>query len=125
MNLFDIVNDLSQHKKNLSNDIEFDKAYVPWIINKAFSNYYDTILYANEINTYGMQDKELQHDYYFYSIKPKKRWSKWNKKVNLENIELIQKFYNVNINKAKEIAAILSDEDFEMLKKKNNKGGIK
>lgn len=124
MGPFDYVKDISFEKKNLADEDEFETAYVPWIVNKALSNFYDTVLYANEINTMAALDKRMQHDYLFHSISKKKRWSKWPKKNKDDVLELIQEKYHVNINRAKEIAQTLTEEQLGILKNKNNKGGL-
>lgn len=125
---FDFVNDLSFGKKDLirsSDDPEsMTKQYNPWIINKAFSYYADTILYANEINMYGGCDNLLQHDFYLNSLSKKKRFSKWSKTVKLDDIELLSKFYNVNATVAKEYLSLLTEEQLKSIRIRASKGGL-
>ena len=75
MNPFDFVNSINDSKKNLmvgtENDELAEKGYNPFLINKAFSYFIDTILYANEINQYSHLDNKLQYEYYLNGI-PKK-----------------------------------------------------
>ena len=61
MNPFDYVNSINSSKKeNLMIDEVAEKAYNPWLINKALSYFKDTVLYANEINGVQMSDIEVQ-----------------------------------------------------------------
>ena len=42
--------------------------YSPWRTNSVFSNYIDTIIYANQMNLNNVLDSKLQYDYLFFSI---------------------------------------------------------
>jgi hypothetical protein len=119
---FDYVNDISYNKENLFNSTT-EKEYNPYLTNKAFSYFIDTILYANEMNK-AVVDPKLQYDYYFYSIRKKKRFAKWHKPESDETVKIISKAYNININRAKEYAALLSEDDISMIKEIINNGGI-
>jgi len=126
MNVFDIVNNLLLNKKpELKNEEEFDKLYNPYLINKALSFHMDTIMFANEMNRYPFLSKDMQYDFYFASIKPKKRYSKWFKKdeTDQDKIDLISEYYNCNETRAKEYLKILKPEQIQFISKKLNKGG--
>lgn len=69
--IFSIVNNIS-YNKNQSLDIS---DYNPFIVNKAFSLYPDTILISNEMNINHHISKKMQHDYLFHMIRKRKRWS--------------------------------------------------
>lgn len=126
---FDFVNDLSFGKTDLirsSDDPEaMAKSYNPWIINKAFSYYPDTILYANEINQYGGCDNLLQHDFYLNSLSKRKRFSKWAKTVKTDDIEMLSRFYNVSQVVAKEYLSILTEEQLKTIRIRASRGGLK
>lgn len=123
---FDFVNDLSYNKNDLirssENQEEMEKEYNPYIINKAFSYFIDTVLHANEMNR-AVVDKKLQHDYYFYAISKKKRFSKWHKPQTDETVKIISEAYNINIQRAKEYLSLMSKDDIVMLKEIINNGG--
>lgn len=125
---FDFVNDLSFGKKDLirsSDDPEaMIKEYNPWIINKAFSYYPDTILYANEINMHGGCDNLLQHDFYMNSLSKRKRFSKWTKTVKQDDIELLCNFYMINRIVAKEYLSVLTEEQLQTIRTRASKGGL-
>ena len=78
---FDYVTSINSTKKNMMRDSENDelseKGYEPWLTNTALSYFPDTILYANEMNTYHQLEKRPQYEYLINTIRPKKRWSKW------------------------------------------------
>ena len=70
-------------------------------------------------------DKKLQYDYLLNKIRPRKRFSKWNKHVTNGNIELIKEYYKVNDIKAKTILTLLSEQQIDHIKTKLSKGGVK
>jgi hypothetical protein len=129
LNPFDFVNDLSQAKKDLirsSDDREAAaKAYSPFMVNRAFSYYPDTVLHANEMNRASGIDNLLQHDYYKAAVRSKKRFSKWHKAEADATAALVAEAYGININRAREYLSLMSREDIEAVKNITNKGGLK
>jgi len=111
---FQIADDLSYHKKDI---LENEKDYVPFIINRYFSNVSDSIYYANEMNMLSGLDVRLQHDYYLHGLRKSKRWAKWNKKDKdeAEIIEMIQSFYGFSPQKAREALRILNEEQLSYI----------
>lgn len=121
----DYVPAISHTKKNLmdSEDELWEKSYQPYLINKTFSYYLDTVLYSNEMNLHADVDKKLQFDYLLNSIRPRKRFSPWNKKEIDSDIEVIKEYYGYSNRKAEEVLSILSDAQIEYIKSKLYKGG--
>jgi len=123
MNVFDIVKDLSFEKKNIVRNNDAINLYEPYLINKAFSYFKDTIMYANEMNHYADLPSILQNDYYINNLRPAKRFSKWHKKIEDEDISAIQEYYKVGHTKAYEYKKILSKEQLAAIKERIIKGG--
>ena len=126
MTPFDIVNTITFSKKNVydvDNESLVDKDYVPFLINKALSYYPDTIMYSNEMNMHGNIDKKLQYHYLLNSIRPAKRFAKWVKKEEDNDLTSVMEFYGYNIQKAKQALSILSKEQLLIIKQKLEKGG--
>ena len=98
---------------------------MPWRTNSSFSNYIDTVLYSNEMNMYPQLDSQLQYDYLFYSIKPKKRFYKRNRTKLDSNFELVSQYYKYDSDKTKEALRILTPDQIEIIKQKQEKGGVK
>lgn len=118
--VFDVINNIS-YNKDQSKDIS---DYNPFIVNKAFSLYPDTILISNEMNINHHLSKKMQHDYMFNMIRKRKRWSQWPKKLNNDAIDTIARAYNCSIGKAIAINNLLSDQQRKQIKKRYNKGGV-
>ena len=125
-NPFDYVNSITFNKKDLMTDTENDelaeKLYVPFIVNKALSYFPDTILYANAVNVHHDLDNRLQYQYLINSIRPKKRFSKWAKKQEDNDLEAVMQCYGYNRVKAESALALLSPVQLDKIKKKLNKG---
>jgi len=128
MTPFDYINDASHSKKNLMRGSENDKlaeqGYNPWLTNIAFSQHPDTILHANLMNMYHHLDNRAQYEYFINSRRSKKRFGKWSKKKDNEDLDTICNVYGVNRNVGKEYLALLTREQLEMIKNNNNIGGI-
>ena len=119
MNMFDIMGDLSYDKKGLVDDTN-EGDYNPFLTNRFFSYFPDTIFYANEMNMANGLDNKLQHDYYFHVLRKNKRFSKWLKKDNQEILQAIQQYYGYSLSKAKEVINILNKEQVDFILKKVN-----
>lgn len=125
MNVFDIVNSLSRFKDSEfnENDSEMEKQYIPYIVNRSFSYYPDTIIHANEMNMRGLLSKRMQHDYYKYSLRARKRFSKWLKKDKDIDLELVQKYFGFSKKKAIEALSILTKKNLLSIKAEMDEGG--
>ena len=124
---FDFVSQINSGKSDIIRSSEnpelMETFYKPYVINKAFSYFVDTIMYANEMNRCNNLQVRLQNDYYLNSIRKGKRFSKWHKRLENADIEIIQDYYRVNHTRALEIIEVLSKEQFELIKIRTIKGG--
>ncbi len=100
-----------------------EKAYTSFMVNRGLSYFPDTILFANEMNVHHHIDHRLQFDFFINIIKKKKRFSKWAKPINIENLELIKEYYGYSNEKAKSVLSLLNDEQINELKLRMYKGG--
>ena len=89
--------------------------------NRALSYYPDTILYAQEMNINGHIDKKMQYNYFINNIRPAKRFAKWIKKKENNDIDAVRNYYNYNYKLAKIAVSILSEEQLKIIKKKLEK----
>jgi hypothetical protein len=123
MNPFDYLNAINTTKKDLMVDDVSEKAYSPFMVNRGLSYFPDTILYANEMNLNHHIDSRLQFDFLINIIKKKRRFSKWAKPMNIENLELIKEYYGYSNEKAKSVLSLLNDDQINELKMRIYKGG--
>jgi hypothetical protein len=123
--LKDYLNSINQTKENLldSDDPEWEKKYVPFIINKCIAPFNDTIALVNEINMRPQLDKKLQYDFLLNTLRARKRYAPWMKANKLKNLEYVKEYYGYNNEKAKAALDILDNEQIENIKRTLNKGG--
>ena len=125
-NLFkDYVPAISHSKKKLmdSEDDQWEKKYLPYYVNRNFSNFQDTIMHAQEMNIYHLADNKMQFDFLINSIRPRKRFSKWHKKIVHNDFETVKQYYGYNNKKTEQALSILTREQIEHIRGLMNKGG--
>lgn len=111
MQLKDFLNSINDTKENLIDaDENCERLYLPYIVNKSMSYFSDAILYANEMNQRHHLDKKMQYDYYMYSIRKRKRFSKWLKPDQSDDIDLIKQHFKYSEKKAREVYSILGEK---------------
>lgn len=124
--VFDYVNEILQGKKKLIVDEETEKGYIPFLVNRALSYHYDTVLYANEMNMRHHIDKKLQNDFFINTVRSKKRSNvKWAKSDKDENIQYIKRAYGLSDSKAIDALRLLSQEQIQKLKEETEIGGLR
>jgi hypothetical protein len=104
-------------------DEEWERKYVPFIVNKCVGAFPDTIMLVNEINQLPNLDKKLQFHFLINSLRPRKRFTPWLKATKLENLEYVKEFYGYSNVKAKAALDILSDDQLATIRKRLYKGG--
>lgn len=114
-NIFDWVNSITYTKENLLDTSEA-KEYNPYITNKSLSYHLDCLLFANEMNMRPYLDKDIQYTFLLNGIRKKKRYSKWEKKYDNEDIKYIKKYYNYNDEKAHQVIDLLSKDEIAYIK---------
>jgi len=127
-NPFEYVSAASHNKKDLMTNTENDKlaekGYMPFITNKAFSYFPDSIAFANEMNSLWHLENKLQFSFYLNILRPRKRIKKWFKEKQDDNIEFLCDVYKCNRRVARQYLNILSDDQLTLLKKEQKKGGV-
>jgi len=125
MSPFDYLNAINTTKKDVMVDDITEKAYNSFMVNRSLSYFPDTVLAANEMNRYHQIDNLLQFHFLINIIRKRKRFSKWDKKKNDSDVEVIKEYYGYNEEKALQVLNILSTEQIHELHNKVNKGGRK
>ena len=125
MSPFDYLNSINTTKKDVMVDDITEKAYNSFMVNRSLSYFPDTVLAANEMNRYHQIDNLLQFHFLINIIRKRKRFSKWDKKKNDSDVEVIKEYYGYNEEKALQVLNILSTEQIHELHNKVNKGGRK
>lgn len=119
----EIIPSILQTKKDVLLTEQDEKSYNSFMVNRALSNYPDTVLMANQINLYSHLDNKMKYHYLLNSIKPYKRpFTKWHKKVDSADLEAIKEYYGYNNTKAYDALSVLSKAQISVIKKQLEKG---
>jgi hypothetical protein len=121
------MNAASFSKDDLINDHDIpeqaEKLYTPFIVNRGFSNFEDTILHANEMNLRADLFNGAQFDYYRGALRKRKRFSKWNKPDVDKDLDAIQEVYSCNRTVAKMYKKALNSDQLARVREKLETGG--
>ena len=124
---FDFMNAASFSKDDLINDHDIpeqaEKLYIPYIVNRGFSNFEDTILHANEMNMRPELFNGSQFDYYRGALRKRKRFSKLNKPDVDKDLDALQEVYGCNRTVAKMYKKALNVQQIEQVRAKLETGG--
>lgn len=123
--VWDWIKTINTSKINLLQNGEDIKEYVPFVVNKALSYHLDSVLFANEMNMHPHIPPSSQYYFYLYGLSRRNRYSKWEKKENTSDLELVKRFYDLNDSKALEVLNILTKTQIEYIKNKLETCGLK
>lgn len=102
-----------------------EKAYQSYIVNRSLSYFQDTVLIANEMNVNHTIDNRLQFDFYINIVNKRKRFSKWLKADEPEDLEVVKQYYGYSNEKAKSVLPLLNHAQIEEMKSRIYTGGRK
>ena len=128
MNPFDYVNAINAGNDIMSetdNNELAEKGYNPFLTNRQFSYFQDTIHFANAMNMNSHLENKLQFSFLINIVRPKKRFSKWAKTEHHDDLEAVVEYFGYSYEKAKQVMDILSSQQIKDIKKKLEKGGLK
>lgn len=123
MNPFEFINSINTTKKDIMVDDIAESKYAPFVVNRSLSYFPDTVLFANEMNINHHIDHRLQFDFYRNIVKKKKRFSKWLKSTNNDDINVIKEYYGYSEEKACQALPLFNNEQLIELKSRLYKGG--
>ena len=129
-NVFTYVGAINSGYKDAVNDAGFEAVYTPYVVNKAFSYYLDTIFIANELNKAQAlcQNKAAHFNALAHTVRPRKRYSKWHKDeaARKRKTDVLSAYFNLSREKAKQVLDIFDDEQVEDMKTEmeSNRGGL-
>jgi len=121
MNPFELIKSISNTKKDI---LENEKDYNAFMVNRGLSYFPDTVIYANEMNKFHHLDSRLQYHFLINTIRKRNRFSKWNKSIESENINVIKQYYGYSNEKARDVLPLLSNENLKYIRGRIQHGGI-
>ena len=122
---FDFLNSINSTKKDLMEDPDTEKQYVPFVVNRSLSYFPDTVAIANEMNKYHHLDAKLQYQFLINIVRKRKRFSKWVKPEVQNDVDVVKEYYGYSNEKARQVLPLLTPSHIITLRNKVNKGGRK
>ena len=120
---FDFLKSINETKADIMLDDIDEKAYNAFIVNKGLSLFVDTIMLSNEMNINRHLENKLQYVFFINSIKKKKRFSKWPKKITDPRIEIIKQYYSYNTAQAEQVQCLFTQAQINEMKRSLDHGG--
>lgn len=102
---------------------ENPEGYKPFLTNRGLSYFVDSIFDVQEMNLRPGIPNEWAFDFLLNSLPKRKRFSKWAKPSENEDMEAIMEYFEYSQDKATQAMSVLSKEQIAMIKEKNYKGG--
>lgn len=124
---FDFLNSINQTKTNLIRDEGRGVSeYAPYLTNRGLSQFADTIIQSNAMNTRWYMDKQMQYEYLLHSVRQRKRIAKWAKKPDAELVQTIVELFGCSVKKAEEIKDVLGSRTIAQILKRGEdaRGGV-
>ena len=122
--LKDYLYSINQSKKNiLDDDIDAERKYPAYVVNRCLSSFTDTVLYSNEMNRNSHLPLKMQYDFLINSVKPRKRFSPWARKDSIDYLDVVKEYYGYNDDKALQALRILTKDQLDKITYLLRKGG--
>ena len=100
-----------------------EKAYQPFLVNKALSYHQDSVFLVNEMNIRHSTDNRLQYLFFINTLRKRQRFSKWHKPYESKKLDTIKEYYQISTKEAKDYVELLSDKQLRELKNRMKTGG--
>ena len=117
-NPFDYVKSIN--KKTYEYDLS---GYNPYLTNRAFAGFIDTIMLAETMNQFHSLSPALQYDFYYYGVRKGNRFDPIPKREEPVGLDVVMDFFSYSKQKALEVIDLLSKDDLLNIAKSMDKGG--
>jgi hypothetical protein len=133
--LWDAVDALSYSKNaTIADDPEFSKIYQPFIVNRALSYHKDSILAANILNERPILNVKDGHDitpalklqflFLLNTLRARKRYAKWLKLTDSDDVKAVAEYYGVNLRRARDLTSLHTSDQLAHIRTRLDKGGL-
>jgi hypothetical protein len=117
-NPFDYVKSIN--KKTYEYDLS---GYNPFLTNRAFAGFIDTIMFAESMNQHSELSPYLQYQFYYYGVRKGSRFDPISKPSEPEGLEVVMAYYNYSKQKALEVMSLLTKKNIISMIETMDKGG--
>jgi len=122
---FRYIKAVGQTKDDIWNE-DSNGEYVPFLTNRCFSLYADTVLFAQMMNEMWHLPADMQYRFYLNILRPASRYSgKWPKREKNEAVMTLIHDHKLGSRSAKQALQFLSKEQLqELADSRKDKGGV-
>lgn len=115
--VFDTIKALSATRPLTYQELVDDNLpYEPFLINRAFSLFEDTVLAAALMNERSQLSKDMQATFYIHSLRPRKRFEKWPKLLEDDTAKIIAQYYGMSLREAKLSGNLHTKEEIQRMR---------
>jgi hypothetical protein len=118
---FDWLNAINDTKKDMF--AEGDEKYPAFMVNRGLSYFPDTVMQASEMNRMAHLDSDMQFCYLINSVRKRRRFSKWAKAGDNDDLDAISAFYKYSTRRAQEVLRVLTPAQLKDLRGRVKKNG--
>ena len=118
--IWDWIDSIGETKKDLVKEgRSLITEYEPYFVNRAFSQFIDSVLYVNEMNIRRNIPVKAHYDYLRHSLRPKRRRTPWAKAdaEKKEKLNVIANYMEISLSKAAEYLPLIDNETIERMRK--------
>jgi Bacteriophage clamp loader A subunit len=100
--------------------------YNVYLSNRILTNFIDSVMYANDMNTNWHLDPKLQYDYLYHAVRQRKRFFLNKKKAEkIDCFEIVQEYFGYSNRKTIEAIKVLTEEQIDQIREFMFQGGVK
>lgn len=112
-------------QKDCLDDPNFDRDYLPFLINRGLSYHPDTIRIMALLNQNAILEPKLQFLVLLNTVRARKRWASWLSKPKVtEDVLLLAEYYECSTRRAMEMVRLHTPKQLKFIRQKLEKGGI-
>jgi hypothetical protein len=123
--LWDYLGAVSKTKDvNVLKDVDFDKQYNPFLINRALSQHADSVLAAQLMNERHHLPVNCQFLFLLNTLRARYRKSDWLKSSISDDVKSISEYYGCSLRRASELLSLHTSEQLTRIYARLDKGGV-
>ena len=109
--------------RSVLEDIDFEKVYDPYIINRALGQHEDSVLAAQMVNERPWMPKASQFLFLLNTLRARKRWGNWLKNTVSGDERAVAEYYGVSLRHARDLLSLHTPEQLATVYRRIDKGG--
>jgi hypothetical protein len=123
--IWDYMNAITETKDlSVLTDPDFNKVYVPFVINRGLGQHQDAVLAANQMNIRPDLSPKLQFLFLLNTLRARRRYGNWLKSTVPDDVKAVAEYYDCSLRRAQEIVSLHTPEQLADIYRRIDKGGV-